>query len=296
MGTFVTIHVVSDQADAALDSAFEWFHQIEHVCSRFDPRSELAQLTRCAGTPVRVSPILYEAVQFAVRVATETGGALDPTVGRRMEANGFSRNYRTGESVRTPFDSDLDADYRDVELDPEQLTITLRRPVVLDLGAVAKGLAVDMAARELEQYGHYAIDAGGDLYLAGCNPDGVPWTVGIRHPREEGLIETIRVTNAAVCTSGDYERHSGSGTHHILDPRTSESPVAAASATVRAATAMVADALATAAFVLGPVAGIQLLERLGLEGLIVTPAIERFETAGWCVEPGETRPEAPAGS
>ena len=63
-----------------------------------------------------------------------------------------------------------------MRLDPDRRTITLRRPLTLDLGAVAKGLAVDMAARELEPFRDFAIDAGGDLYLGGSNPQGEPWS------------------------------------------------------------------------------------------------------------------------
>ena len=68
--------------------------------------------------------------------------------------------------------------YRDVLLDPEQRTITLRRPLLLDLGAVAKGLAVDAAGRELEPFRDFAIDAGGDLFLGGSNPQGTPGRLG----------------------------------------------------------------------------------------------------------------------
>lgn len=283
MGTFVTIHVVPPDADAAVDAAFEWFQQIERICSRFDPHSELMALTHRAGEPVPVSTILYEAVQFAVRVADETGGAFDPTVGRRMEVSGFNREHRTAQRVDTGIDPHPAVSYRDVHLDPEHRTVTLRVPLVLDLGAIAKGLAVDMAARELQPFERYAIDAGGDLYLAGRNPDGEPWSVGIRHPRlDDAIVETLRVSNVAVCTSGDYERRDAAGArHHILDARTGDSPDAVASVTVVAPTAMLADALATAAFVLGPLDGIRMLERLGVEGLVVTPALERFETAGW---------------
>src|SRR5579871_6069718 len=119
-----------------------------------------------------------------------------------------------------------DATYRDVQIDAERRTITLRRPLTLDLGAVAKGLAVDTAARELNTFRDFAIDAGGDLYLGGCNPQGAPWSVGIRHPRRPGeLIDSLRVSGKAVCTSGDYERvapgdgDADSGGHHIVDPR-----------------------------------------------------------------------------
>lgn len=301
MGTLVTIHVVDSGFDAAgadgaggVDSAiaraFEWFHEIEARCTRFDQCSELMQLTAHAGVPVPASAILYEAVRFALMLAEETGGAFDPTVGHRMEARGFNREHRTGAIVHTAITPEDDVSYRDVELDPERRTITLRRPLTLDLGAVAKGLAVDSAARELAPFRDFAIDAGGDLYLGGSNPEGDPWYVGIRHPRrDDELIASLRVSNKAVCTSGDYERRipasdsrQDAAGNHILDPRIGAPAQSVASATVVASGAMLADALATAAFVLGPEAGIQLLTRLGVDGLIVTPELERYETGGLC--------------
>ena len=283
MGTFVTIQVVRPGADDAIERAVGWFHEIEERCTRFDERSELARLTTQIGVPVPVSAILYEAVQFAIRVAEESSGAFDPTVGWTMEAHGFNREHRTGRIVCTAEAAEEGASYRDVLLDPDSRTITLRRPLMLDLGAVAKGLAVDAAARELQPFVDFAIDAGGDLYLGGHNPEGAPWSIGIRHPRLEGqLIDTLRVSNKAVCTSGDYERRAPGNApgHHILNPRTGSSPEAVASATVVAPTAMLADALATAAFVLGPVDGIRLLDRLGVDGLILTPSLERYQTQG----------------
>jgi thiamine biosynthesis lipoprotein len=282
MGTLVTIHVVRDgvEAEEAICRAFGWFHAIEERCTRFDERSELSQLSAQAGRPVPVSAMLYEAVQFALLVAEETGGAFDPTVGHRMEARGFDRNHRTGERVRD-LTTQEDATYRDVQLDPASRTITLRCPLTLDLGAVAKGLAVDAAARELEMFTDFAIDAGGDLYLGGSNQHGAPWSVGIRHPRREReLITSLRVSNQAVCTSGDYERNTLEVGHHILNPHTGISVIEVASATVVAPRAMLADALATAVFVLGPQEGINLLNRVGVEGLILTPDLQRFETGG----------------
>ncbi len=236
------------------------------------------RLSAQTGVPVPASTILFEAVRFALLLAEETGGAFDPTVGHRMEARGFNREHRTGEIVRTAIAPDDDVSYRDVQLDPDGRTITLLRPLTLDLGAVAKGLAVDAAARELEPFRDFAIDAGGDLYLGGSNPQGAPWCVGIRHPRrEDDLIASLRVSNQAVCTSGDYERRT-----HILDPRTGAPSHSVASASVVASGAMLADGLATAAFVLGPEDGIQLLNRMGVHGLIVTPELERYETGGLC--------------
>jgi thiamine biosynthesis lipoprotein len=283
MGTLVTMRALATdvEAVAAMDRAFAWFREIEGVCTRFDAVSELRRATERAGVAVPVSAILFEAVRFALLVAERSGGAFDPTVGRRMEARGFNREYRNGKVVRSGESGE--ASWRDVELDVEARTILLHRPLTLDLGGVAKGLAVDAAARELAPFRDFAIDAGGDLYLGGCNDRGEPWSVGIRHPRREGgLIAPVRVSNQAVCTSGDYERTGAvKGEHHILDPRTGTSPGRAASVTVVAAGAMLADALATAAFVLGPAEGIELLEREGVEGLIVTPELEEFRTGAF---------------
>ena len=241
------------------------------------------QLSTRIGAPIPVSELLFEAVRFALAVAKESGGAFDPTIGCDMEARGFNREYRSGQIVRTALEPGGPVSYRDVRLNPQRKTITLRRPLILDLGAVAKGLAIDMAARELQTFEDYAIDAGGDIYLGGCSPHGTPWSVGIRHPRlDHQLLDGLRVSNKAVCTSGDYERRrcGEDDGHHIIDPRTGTSPDAVASVTVVAPTAMSADALATAAFVLGPTAGIRLLERQGVDGLIVSATLERYATSG----------------
>ena len=296
MGTIVTIQVVrrrSKAVQAATDRAFGWFYEIEERCTRFDPQSELMQLCAQTGVPVVVSTMLFEALQFALMMAQESGGAFDPTVGRRMEANGFSREHRTGQIICTPVSPEADVSYLpdvsylDIQLDPERRTVTLRRPLVLDLGAVAKGLAIDMAVRELAPFRDFAIDAGGDLYMGGSNPRGEPWQVGIAHPRRPGqLMDELRISNKAVCTSGHYERGP-----HIEDQRTGAVPnaplvsaalpaVALLSATVVADGAMLADALATAAFVLGANEGLRLVRRMGAEGLMVATNLVRYETHG----------------
>ncbi len=271
MGTLVTINVAAPED--AVNRAFGWFHEVEARCSRFDSSSELMQLV--PGEATAASAILFEAVRFALVVAEETGGAFDPTVGHKMAAKGFNREHRSGR-IAPAVHAGSDVSYRDVQIDAEEHTILLRRPLTLDLGAVAKGLAVDAAARELQPFENFAIDAGGDLYLGGHNPQGEAWSVGIRHPRNPSeLIDRLRVTDQAVCTSGDYERGE-----HILNPQTGESAQVVASATVVASGAMLADALATAAFVLGPEDGISLFTRMGVEGLIVTPDLRCFETRG----------------
>jgi thiamine biosynthesis lipoprotein len=302
MGTLVTVEVVTDAAAAppeavtgardeaahalegaaslpgsaqvagAVQRGLGWFGAIEAVASRFDPRSELRRLTEQVGQPVPVSPALFEALRFAVALAELTDGAFDPTVGDAMQRLGFDQHHVTGE--RLPAAALERGSWRDVELDEAARTVLLRRRVLLDLGAVAKGLAIDLAARELMPLGSYCVEAGGDLYAAGLNADGQPWRVGVQDPREsDRLAEVLLVRNAAVCTSGDYERRTAAG-HHLVDPR-GGSVNALASVTVVAPSAMVADGLATAAFVLGPEAGRRLLVEQGVAGLLITPAGEQ---------------------
>jgi len=291
MGTVVTIQVVqkdeapgrASDSEAAVDRALDWFRQVEACCSRFDARSEVSRLAGTVGVAVPVSDMLFEAVRFALAVAADSGGAFDPTVGHTMAARGFNRHYQTGEIIDAATGADRQARYTDVELDTGRRTITLHRSLMLDLGAVAKGLAIDMAARELQPFGDFAIDAGGDLYFAGRNVDGQLWVAGIRHPRDPArLLATVRLSDAALCTSGDYERRvEPGGGHHLMDARTGASADRTASATVMAPTAMAADAFATAAFVLGPDEGIRWLQRQDVEGLIVSPALECRTTPGF---------------
>jgi thiamine biosynthesis lipoprotein len=276
MDTLVTIRVAQPGAEDAVQRAFTWFHEIEACCTRFDPQSELMQLTSHIGVPVPVSPVLFQCAQFAVKLAEETEGAFDPAIGHRMENRGYNRDYRTGRTVCTGIAAGEPVTFRDLRLDARSSTIELHRPLILDLGAVAKGLAIDMAAQELQPFADFSIDAGGDLYLGGRNPEGAPWRVGIRDPRNpDSIVQTLYASNQAVCTSGDYERG-----RHILDPRTGEPAASAASVTVVAPNALLADALSTAAFVLGPREGLALLERMGVEGMLITPDSELYQTRG----------------
>ena len=275
MGTIVSIEV--NAPEAAVARAFEWFRHVEAVCSRFDEASELRRLP--IGMPVPASPILFEAVSFALKVATQTHGAFDPTLGSRMAARGYNRHYVTRAASETP--GAADTSFRDVEVDAQRHTILLKRPLTLDLGAVAKGLAVDAAARELQSFRDFCIDAGGDIYFGGLNPRGEPWRVGIQHPRRRGeLIDQFQVSDRAVCTSGDYERGA-----HIIDPRDDDTARAVASATVVGPNAMLADALATAAFVLGPEQGHRIARAHGGGGAAhhSDPGTPQYEVLRPCV-------------
>jgi thiamine biosynthesis lipoprotein len=288
MDTLVSLTVRADASEdvvaARMERAFGWFDEMERICSRFDPESEVMHLVAQTGVPVAVSPILFTLIAFALEVARVSEGAFDPTVGALLERRGFNRNYRTGIAIDSAIAPAVRPTWRDVALDPIERTITLHAQLILDLGAVAKGFAIDLAARELDIFVHYAVEAGGDLMLKGENADGEPWLIGVRHPRvDDDMIARLAVSNAAVCTSGDYERRdpAATGGHHMIIPDSGISPTAVASVTVIAPTAMAADALSTAAFVLGPERGRDFLTTQGVEGMLISPTLERFLTPGF---------------
>jgi thiamine biosynthesis lipoprotein len=277
MDTGVNIQVISDDPPAVVASsvkhALEWFNTVERICTRFDPSSEVMQLLSKVGQPIKISTLLFEVVAFAMDLAEQTDGAFDPTIGASMEQLGFNTNYRTGEAIHTEVDARA-ATFRDVKLDRRARTVLLRRPLILDVNAVAKGLAIDLAAQELRDFGDFSVEAGGDLLVHGHNASGEPWHIGIQHPRAAGLLsETLDITDGAVCTSGDYQRRAGANQSagHILDARTGTSVNDLASVTVVAPTAMAADGLSTAAMILGRERGIQLLEDQGVGGLLIAP-------------------------
>src|SRR5919205_4046838 len=155
MDTWVNIQIVTPAKRAAVEPdvqrAFAWFETVERVCSRYDAHSEVMRLLEHVGQPVPVSSLLLEATAFALELAEQTDGAFDPTLGAALERLGHDTHYVTGERVTSPAEA-LAASFRDIQLDRARGTIRLARPVVIDLNAVVKGLAIDLAARELDAY------------------------------------------------------------------------------------------------------------------------------------------------
>lgn len=276
MGTVVSIRLVGrggrEEEAAATRRALAAMREVEETLSRFDPESELSRLCQRPGEVVPVSPLLFYALKMARGAAEATEGAFDPTVGGAMEAAGFNRHYLTGEEVVSR-GTEAFATYRDIHLIEDDCSVHLDRPMVLDLGAVAKGLAVDLAARALDGFEGYAVDAGGDVYVGGVDPDGNRWTVGIEDPVEPARIRgRITLTNLAICTSGNYRRRSPKNPthHHLYNPRTKRSAEGFLALTVVAPLAVLADVSATAGFVLGPEQGMAWLETQELAAAGVT--------------------------
>jgi FAD:protein FMN transferase len=179
-------------------------------------------------------------------------------------------------------------DYRQIEIDDRAGTVFLRRAGMrLHLGGIGKGYAVERGAAILRRAGlvDFMIQAGGDLYVAGSN-DGRPWRLGINDPRgaDGRSFATVDLTDSTFSTSGDYARFfikDGIRYHHIIDLSTGQPARGCRSVTIVADSPTLADGLSTGVFLLGPAAGMALIERLPqVEGVIVSSTNEVLVSSG----------------
>ena len=289
-GIELALHAASrSEAEAAKAKAFAEMARLEQLLSRSIPASDVNRVNEAAGAAaVRVAPETIAVLEAALKFASLSNGAFDPTVSPLLDRWGF-----LGKQPRVPSETEIKGtlllvDSRQVAVDRAAGAGFL--PVAgmgLDLGGIAKGYIVDQALARLADAGiqHACLSAGGDICLLGPRPDGSPWRIGIRHPREAGqLIGVLPLSGGAVVTSGDYERAftvDGKRYHHILDPATGLPASSLASVTIVALSAMEAVALSTAGFVLGPERGVALVESLpGVEAVLVTPDLEVLVSTG----------------
>jgi FAD:protein FMN transferase len=267
MGTVITLKATREITTQKLFRQVEqMFYDVESKCSRFVPDSELMELSSSIGVPVRVSDLLFEIIRFGLTVSANTNGIFDITVGKKMETNGFNEHYLTKEKIAYGEHITGGVSYKDIFVDEINRTILIQKPLILDLGALAKGMTIDLAAKILSPIERFLINAGGDIYAKGG-----PWKIGIQHPekRNEYIIE-VDVSDQALCTSGGYERRSTvkNDVHHIIDPITNLSPTGIISATVLAPFAMLADAYSTVSMLLGKRA-ISMLNDLDLDYYLI---------------------------
>ncbi len=277
------------EAEEIRDEVFTEIERLEELFSRSIPESDVVAVNENAGRkPVQVSPEVFYVTERAIEYAELSEGAFDPTVAPLTDLWGFfsDQDYRVPEPEEIEETLQL-VDYSLVELDPEEKTIYL--PVSgmgLELGGIAKGFIVDQALEILSGAGvENAFVNAGDIGLLGTRPDGEPWRIGVRNPRDErDMIAVLALIDKAVDTSGDYERYfeeDGVKYHHILDAQTGMPAMDLASVTVVADTTIEADVLSTLAFIIGPDEGLELIEGLaGVEGIFVTPGLELTYTDG----------------
>ena len=274
MGTVVEIRVADPDAgryEDAVADAYAAMTAIEELMSPHLPGSEISRIST-ATEPFRLSPQTIEVLQLSNQISERSDGAFDATLGTLIRLWGFAEG-----EPHLPTDREITralSASRELKIKEGWIDTGAERPEV-DVGGVAKGYAIDRAVAVLSAAGvkHASVNAGGDMRLIG-DRRGSPWRIGIQHPRQsDNILAKINVAGKAVVTSGDYERTfevDGVRYHHILDPRTGYPARRCQAVTVVADRAAVADALATAAFVLGPEKGLDLLTTMeSVEGLIV---------------------------
>ena len=242
--------------------------------STYIPESEISRLNSTRSTEAYpVSPMLAGITEFALDLSRRTGGAFDPTVGPLVGLWGFGSEARetppTSEELASIATS---IGYEKLHVLPAPALRKDSAELQLDLSAIAKGYAVDEMANLLRAGGftNYYVDIGGDGMAGGVSPRHQPWRIGIEVPAYgaapgANLHTTVPLADQAIATSGDYRQfrrdEDGAVRAHIIDPRTHRpAEHALASVTVVANSCMAADAMATALYVLGPEAGMALVE------------------------------------
>lgn len=276
---YTTPAVDARKTRAAFDAAIEEIKRIEALMTTWRD-SEVSRINAAAGkSPVKVSDETFDVIKEAVRTSEISEGTFDITFHTLHGLWKFDEDL----DPHPPAEKDLKArlsfvGYRNIKLDEREKTVMLAKDKTqIGLGGIAKGYAVDMAARVLEKAGlsSFFVQAGGDLFARGTKPDGTEWQAGIRDPRgpEGKYFAKLSLTDHAFSTAGDYERAyvvDGKRYHHIIDPRTGHPATACRSVTVWAPTALLADEIDDAVFILGPEKGMKLVESIeGVAAVIV---------------------------
>jgi thiamine biosynthesis lipoprotein len=278
-------------AAAAFDAVFREFDRLEDLMSVWREGSDILRLNAAAGDhPVSVSADVREALTIAHQVSDWTGGTFDVTFG--VLSGLWKFDYQDKASVIPDRSEVLKRlpliNYRDLEVDDQAGTAFLKRKGMrVNLGGIGKGYAVDRAVDILRRRGfsNFMIQAGGDMYVAGRRGSR-PWRLGIRDPRgpSDRSFAELELSNGTFSTSGDYERFflkNGRRYSHIIDLSRGEPAQLCRSVTLVTDRAVIADALAKGVFILGPAAGMALVERLkNVEAVIVSARNEVLVSPG----------------
>jgi thiamine biosynthesis lipoprotein len=254
----------NDAIEAACADVSALMRRVGLACSRFCNDSEISRANERAGLPTPLSALGAELVSTALTAAADSGGAVDPTVGRHLVAAGYAADI--DQVRRAPAACqrvDRLPDWRDVRFHHDLRLLTVPAGLALDLGATAKAWTVDRAAKEISsRYGlGVLVEIGGDLAIAGASQ---PWLIRVAE-REGGRGELVTMSSGGLTTSTTTVRRwhrDGLELHHIIDPRTGEPANGRwRTCSVWAETAVEANTASTTALVVGDVAVDWLTER-----------------------------------
>jgi len=288
MGTHIgfAAFTTPDLPKSALLSAFQKavgeIRRIEALMTTWRNDSDVSRINAAAGqTPIAVSDETFRIITDAIRTSERSSGTFDITFHTLHGLWKFDEDL----DPNPPSDSAIQArlpfvGFRNIVTNATDKTVMLaHRQTQIGLGGIAKGYAVDKAVEVLDGLGLRAffVQAGGDLFARGTKPDGTPWQAGVRDPRgpEHTWFAKIPLTDHAFSTAGDYERsyvRGGKRYHHILDPRTGYPATACRSVTIWAPSALTADEIDDAVFILGPQRGLALVESIEGVGAVIVDA------------------------
>ena len=278
MGTAVKVELWAEErrhGESAVAAVMDEMHRVDRAMSPHRATSELCRINReAARQPVQLSEEMFRLIERALDFSQISNGAFDISYAAVGQLYDYRRRVR-------PTPAALDTaralvGWQQLQLDPRARTLRFERDGMrIDLGGFAKGHAVDRAVAALSRRGihHAMVSAGGDSRVLG-DRRGQPWNVAIRDPRRAGeTVAVLPLQDVSVSTSGDDERYFDDGAervHHLIDPRTGQSPRGVRSVTILAPDGLTSEALAKAVFVMGTERGLALVEQLsGIDAVVV---------------------------
>jgi thiamine biosynthesis lipoprotein len=290
MGTLVSmtlIHPSRDQAEQAMGLAFEEINRLTGLLNRFDNQTAVGELNQ-AGSLNDIPPEMIEVVAGALYYHRISHGAFDITVKPLIDL--FEEKLGRKKQA-PPAEEEIKQALQLVGSDKvlvKEGTIRFQKPGMgITLDGIAKGYVVDRVSQLLSKHKieNHLINAGGDIRTNGDKGEDKPWTIAIEDPAKRNHYpDIIQMRDGAVATSGNYEIFYDREKmfHHIVDPNSGLSPSLKTSVSVRAETAMEADALSTSVFVMKPGEGIEFIDaRPRCEGLVVAKDGTLLKSRGW---------------
>ncbi len=270
-----TVCTITTDSELHAINAFAKIEEIAEETDYFSDSSYVAKINAAkANQPIALSDSVFEMIKTALEVYEASDGAFDITTAPLKDVWGFNQGDHqppTSEQIRSALNITT-SDF--ISLDEEKKTIVKAYDAIkIDLGAVAKGYAADIAAKSLKNSGasYGLINLGGTVFVFGKNPnreDG-KWEIGIANPDGEGYITTVTIEKGAVVTSGNYQRYfewGGKRYHHIINPKDGyPADNGLSSATIIGDSALIADCLSTACMIVNQEDASALAERFGTE-------------------------------
>jgi len=301
MGTFAHVVAVAEDsgtAEKCVRAALEEIHKVDELMSDYKSDSDIGRANaQAAKQPVQVDESTFEVLRRSVEFSKLTEGAFDITVGPLVDLFRTSKKTGAAPTQEQIEQAKTKVGFEKIELDEQNRTVRFRvEGMRLDLGAIAKGYAVDKAIEAAQLCGATGamVDLGGNIRCFGTPPKGRDlWLIGLQDLNSAvedagggGLLLTLKITDASIATSGDYQQFAiigGKRYSHILDPHTGWSAEGLSSVTIITDNATDADALSTSVTVMGMDKGLDLIEKLpNTEAILITsePKYEIIKTDG----------------